>query len=169
MSARGDESCDAWHRLNQPGTESACVDAQHVVRHHVTTPFFVRAGIIDSLLSGNYEESGVRDPVLGPFGRNALGVPLVFATVLARELRMFSQLPSTAEEGSLITRGPGVFAPSCAIHDTIHSNNQVFGATITPDGGSPKRFFDVFGAWRDAGVPSTVVSQDPMRLDTFCP
>ena len=168
-TGRGDQSCLDWHRANQPATEASCTDTMHLVRHHVTTPFVVRMALLDSLISGNYEELGVADPVLGPFTKTPQGVPLVFATVLARELNAFPNLRSTAEEGNAITVAPGVFAPSCSKHDTIHTNSEVFGVSITPDGGSPLFFFDVFNAWRDGGTPTGVISSDPRRSDTVCP
>lgn len=168
-TGRGEESCEAWHRANRPGTESACSDGTHLVRHHVTTPFFVRMALFDGLISTNYEELGLADPVLGPFVRNGQGVPITFGTVLHRELTAFPMLPGVAEEGAAMTRAPGVFAPSCSNHDTIHTNSEVYGVTISPDAGGTWAFFDVFTAWRDGGMPAAVLSQDSMRRDTVCP
>jgi len=157
--ARRDASCLRWHQMNRPGTEAECGEDSHVIRHHVTTPFFVRMALLDGLIAGNYEDSGLADPMLGPFTRNAMGVPLTFATVLQRELTAFPQLPGTAEEG----------APSCSNHDTIHDDREVYGVTITPSGGRALRFFDVFSAWRAGTSPAAVLSSDPARRDTVCP
>jgi hypothetical protein len=165
--AVGDQSCVAYH--TPLGTTSWCNDESHVVRHHITTPFFVRMALLDNLISGNYEDSKLEDPELGPFVRNAMGVPVVFATVLQRELAAFPDMRNTAEEKEAMTVNPGVFAPACANHDTIHENTEVFGVTITPPGGSPLLLFDVFEAWRSGGSPTAVTTTDPMRHDTVCP
>lgn len=164
-NGRGDESCAQHHA----GDAGVCADSTHVVRHHLTTPFFVRMALLDVLVSHNYFEMGVADPVLGPFGYTDAGVPLTFARVLQPELAGFPALLTTAEERASMTRAPGVFAPACAVHDTIHQDSEVFGVSITPDGGATYRFFDVFGAWRDGAAPSAVLSSDPTRADTVCP
>lgn len=164
---RYDSSCAAYHL--DAGTPWACEDTSHVIRNHVSTPFFVRMALFDSLISRNYEELGVRDPVLGPFRDTDAGVPLTFAVVLQRELATFPGLGSTAEERSSISVPPGVFAPACSKHDTIHTSSEVYGVTITPDGGPTTRLLDVFGFWRDGGTPAAVLSSDPLRRDTVCP
>lgn len=165
--SRGDSSCAAFHL--DGGTGSACEDISHVVRHHVTTPFFVRMALLDSLISNNYAESGARDPVLGPFVDNDAGIPVTFATVLRRELAEFPSMAANAEEGASFTKPPGVFGPSCANHDTIHTSSEVYGVVIATDAGLPYRLFDVFGFWRDGGTPPAVLSSDPLRRDTICP
>ena len=159
-------SCLAHH---EPlGTTSHCLDASHLVRHHVTTPFFVRMALLDGLISGIYEDVGLADPELGPFRRTPAGVPLVFAQVLQRELAAFPSLPSTAEEGAAMTVAPGVFAPACANHDTIHEDSEVWGVTIDP-GTGPLHLFDVLEPWRRGRTPTSALTMDPMRRDTVCP
>lgn len=139
------------------------------MRHHLTTPFFVRMALFDSLISTNYEEAGVADPELGPFVRNANGVPTVFAVVLQRELAAFPELPDTAEEGAAMATAPGVFAPACPDHDTIHQDTEVYGVSIDPTGSHPYTLFDVFQSWRAGGDASAVLTTDPQRADTVCP
>lgn len=103
------------------------------------------------------------DPILGPLTAQ------VFAKVLQRELSAFNTLPQTAEEGTAMARAPGVFAPACTNHDTIHEDSEVYGVTLSPGGQGPYRFFDVFNAWETGGSPQLVLTQDPMRSDTHCP
>lgn len=161
----GDESCVTWHRANMPGTESRCFDENHVIRHHVTTPFFIRMALEDSLISGNYASDGWTDPMLGRFDPRAN----VFARVLRTELRAFPMLRATAEEGASFTRSPGVFAPQCTNHDTINENTEVFDLTITPNGGGmADRFFTAFGPWLMTNDDIAVIS-DPTMNRTFCP
>lgn len=169
QDASRDTSCLAWHQQNRPGTEGECGDLSHVVRHHITSPFFVRMALLDSLISANYEELGLADPVLGPFVDDDQGIPRVFAEVLQEELTDFPGLPTAAEEGEEMSVPPGVFAPACANHDTIHDDNEVFGVTIDPTGSDPTRFFDVYSQWRAGVTPSALLSTDPQRADTVCP
>lgn len=164
IDARRDASCMSWHRTNQPGTEAICVDESHVLRHHVTTPFFVRAALADVLISGLYIESGMREP-----GADAGMTVASFARRLYREVSTFERLSSTAEEGSAFTRQPGVFAPLCVKHDTIHSTVQTFGTTITTDAGVTVRLLDAYSNWVDGGTPSNVLTQTLNGSDTVCP
>ncbi len=164
-----DESCVVWHRTNRPGSEGECSDISHVVRNHVTTPFFVRMALFDSLISSNYEASRLEDPELGPFvlGGPMGNLPIVFAQVLQRELAAFGSLPTDAEDGDDMSVAPGVFAPACPRHDTIHRDDEVYGTYIDPTGTDPLYFFDVFESWR-AGDDGVVLTTDPMREDTHC-
>ncbi|MCC7541747.1 MAG: hypothetical protein IT379_36345, partial [Deltaproteobacteria bacterium] len=99
-----EESCARWHMENEPESVSECLDETHLVRHHVTTPFFVRMALLDQLIASNYEGAGLIDPELGPFVSEEVGsgtrLPLTFARVLQRELAAFPMLPETAEEGA---------------------------------------------------------------------
>ena len=162
--ARRDESCRAWHAANMPGTEAVCSDEMHLVRHHLTTPFFVRMALRDSLISGNYFEEAWVDPTLGAFDREAT----VFARVLQSELAALPNLRMTADERAEVTTAPGVFAPLCTNHDTINEDSEVFGVTITPTGGAASRLLDVFDAWRAGRSPAAVLS-DPRVNATVCP
>ena len=158
-----DESCREWHRANAPETGYQCGDGSHILRHHLTTPFFVRMALLDQLISDNYISSGYSDPDLGPLTLQS------FAVILQRELAAFPELPETAEEGDAMTRAPGVFAPACTKHDTIHDNQEVYRASITPEGGEPLTLFQVFENWRNGVDPRAVLTRMLDRSDTFCP
>ncbi len=155
-----DTSCQEWHRNRVPGPE-ACLDDTHVLRHHVTTPFFVRMALLDQLISSNYIESGYRDPQLGAF------TPAIFAQVLRRELAAFGDLPTMAEEGPAMLQPPGVFAPACTKHDTLHDDGEVYRTTVTT-AGQDLTLFDVFERWRDGTTPSVVTTSRLDLSDTFC-
>ncbi len=165
-----DASCVAWHQAHRPGSEGECSDLSHVVRNHITTPFFVRMALFDSLISSVYGSSGLADPDLGPFvlGGPMNNLPLVFAQVLQRELADFPNLPSTAEDGADMSTAPGVFAPACPRHDTIHRDDEVYGTSIDPTGTDPLYFFDVFANWRAGADYGVVLTTDPARADTMC-
>jgi hypothetical protein len=158
----GDTSCDAWHAANAPESAAQCADSTHIIRHHVTTPFFVRMALLDTLISDRYSEGGYADPALGPMN---IGT---FARVLQRELLAFADLPATAEEGDQMFVAPGVFAPACSKHDTLHSDAEVFETSITPRGGSEMLLFDALRNWVDGVSPSALASASITREDTFC-
>lgn len=162
--AQVDESCRAWHAANMPGTETTCADENHVVRHHLATPFFVRMALRDALISSNYHDAGWVDPTLGPFDAMAV----VFARVLQPELSAFPTLGSSTEERMIVTTPPGVFAPLCTNHDTINDDSEVYGVTVTPTGGRASRLFDAFEAWRTGAGTASVLS-DPRVNATVCP
>lgn len=155
-----DTSCAAYHQNADPGDE-ACLDETHLLRHHITTPFFVRMALLDNLIAGNYTEAGYRDPELGPM------TPAVFAQVLRGELVGFGELPDTAEEGPAMSVAPGVFAPACTDHDTLHDDGEVYRTSVTSDG-EDHTLFDVFTAWRAGESPSIVTTSRLDRSDTTC-
>jgi hypothetical protein len=163
QGAVSDASCREWHAANEPGTAARCSDISHVVRNHVTTPFFVRMALLDGLISGNYIEALYRDPELGLLNLQK------FAVILQRELALFPELTTSAEEGDAMSVAAGVFAPACTKHDTIHTNAEVFGVSITPPDGSPLTLFDVFENWRAGRDPAAVLTSSPIREDTVCP
>lgn len=92
-SAESDDSCEAWHRAHQPGTEWLCADLIHVLHHHMTTPFFVRQDLQDSLLRENFVATGFGDE--DEFGR-----------LVHEQLANLENLDSFAEEGSVASGGP---------------------------------------------------------------
>jgi hypothetical protein len=94
--AFSDASCLSLHATNP----EVCQDFSHVVRHHITTPFFVRMGLLDVVISAAYSQLGVTDPMLGALVTPA-GLPRVFAIVTQRELMA---LPTfMGEEAAAIT------------------------------------------------------------------
>jgi hypothetical protein len=159
-TGRGDQSCRAYHSSD----DSVCADVSHVLRNHLTTPFFVRMALLDSLIARIYADTGAADPVLGPLDR-----PLTFGRVLQREFAAFPTMPARAEEGSLMTKAPGVFGPACTKHDTIHNDVETYETSVTADTGVTHTFFSVFNEWNTGGSPTVVVSQDPAGADTRCP
>jgi hypothetical protein len=161
-----DASCVAYHEAR--GNPEICLDGTHVLRHHLTTPFFFRMALLDSLVSRVYDDLGLADPELGPFDL-VDGVPRTFAVVLAREMLMMPGRSATSEEGSEMTQAPGIFGPACFDHDTLHVDEEVYDTTITPASApGPVRLFDVLGPWLEGTEVPPVVSQDLMRRDTAC-
>lgn len=161
---RRDASCTTWHATNAPGSEKICTDPTHVLRHHVTTPFFVRMALLDQLFVANMIDAGLRIAELpGPL------TAVRFAVRLQSELATFGTLSTTAEEGAAFSKNPGVFAPACSKHDTIHSNADTFETTITPSGGAALTLLPVFDNWRNGASPAQVLTQSATAADTSCP
>ena len=154
----GDESCVTWHAASAPATAYLCRDADHVLRNHLTTPFMVRQGQTDQLISGNLIEAGAAVPGTGPMTLAS------FAGIVRRQLAALAQLRTTAEEGAGIARTPGVFGPPCADHETLSSNSSVYDVEIGT-AGTPYTMFDVWTAWTTGGSPQSVIWSpgDPSR------
>lgn len=154
--ARLDQSCIDWHQANDPGSEGECNDTSHVIRHHLATPFFARVALHDVLISQLYIDLSA-DPASGNMTRSR------FADTLRTEL---ADLAGITEEMNLISRAPGVFAPTCAKHDTIGTNADTFDTTVTVNG-SLKTLFDAFNSWRVAGADQRIISTGV--ADSSCP
>lgn len=146
---RGDESCAAWHTANAPATAYLCRDANHVVRHHVTTPFMVRQGLTDQLISGTLIGAGVSIPGVGPM------TIVRFAALVQAQLATLAQIRTTAEESAVIARAPAVFGPPCADHETLSQNPAVFDVDIGK-GTDHFTMFDVLSTWA-GGMPASVI------------
>lgn len=158
--SRVDASCAQIHAADP----RICADENHVVRNHLTTPFFVRMALRDSNIGGGMVEEMLNDPDGNPLTINS------FALRLHDELTAFAHLSQTAEEGASFTKEPGVFGPACTKHDTIHDNSDTFQTTITPPSGTPQRLVGVFENWRTgSGTPTNILTESTTLADTSCP
>lgn len=158
---REDESCVSWHQANAPATRSACNDHGHVLRNHVTTPFFVRQGQTDSLLSSGITSIGFSVPDGGVLDL------LTYAQLVQRDLRALGAIQSTAEEGAAIAVVPGAFGPTCADHETLSDPAQVYGVFIDGGAAGPLGIFDTVQNWVTSTPPTIVVADRP--TDNVCP
>lgn len=156
-----DESCVAWHMANEPGTEWQCAELSHIISHHITTPVFVRMGLVDQLLMSSFLELGVHTGDGEP-----IDMPLEFATVLHPQLEWFSEWATEAEEADPALTPPGVFAPGCPKHETLSEEAAVYGTFIEAMG-APRSFFDVWRFWKEGGAPAVLVADTPE--DSTCP
>lgn len=154
---RDDESCHTWHRVNDPGREWMCGDATHVLRNHVTTPFFLRMGQLDQLHVSTFVGARFSVP-----NRGVLTLPL-FADLVRTQLGELALLPGSAEEGAAMLRAPGVYAPACPKHDTLRSHLDTYDVRVL-GGGVEHAMFDVFELWKQGGAATTVIAQpgDPI-------
>jgi hypothetical protein len=145
LGARRDASCEAA-RADHPPT--GCADFTHVLRHHVTTPFFVRMSLFDRLVASHYDALDLADPDTGQPVTSE-----VFGSILASELHALGRLDVTAEEQARISQTPGVFAPACTDHDGLHDDAQIYGVGIGPRQ-NPSTFFQIFENWRRRSGPA---------------
>jgi hypothetical protein len=155
--AAPEASCDASHAASGGGWK--CASDTFVMLNHLTTPFFVRQGLADGLISEVYVKGGLQHA----------GEPMdlrVFGGLVRSSFEAFPQLPATALEGASIAKAPGAFGPACPKHETLRSSRDTFGVTIDRDG-EPLRMFDVWRRWRDGGSPTVAVTQT--GADTTCP
>ncbi len=155
-----DQSCFEWHQTNAPGTEWQCDDAGHVIRHHVTTPMFVRMGQKDSLVSSNFINTGYSVP-----GKGSLDLPL-FMEIVRDECASLVNIQATAHEGATIPVLPGVFSPRCPKHETLRSSPDTYNAVIN-DGPTNLAMFNVFTNWINGSQPSVLITPD--GGSDFCP
>lgn len=152
-ASRDEDSCATWHAANEPATAWACGDAGHLIRHHVTTPMFIRQGQRDDLLSTTFIDAGFSIPGYGPADVDG------YAMLIRDQLAAMADLPTSAEEGDAIAVAPGGFAPSCPRHETLRSTPDVFDATID-DGGPDLTMFDVIANWTLGDLPSMLITPD---------
>jgi hypothetical protein len=147
--SRSDESCEAWHTANQPGTEWMCADLIHVTHHHITTPYFVRQDLQDLLIGGNFVEAG-----FGTFDD--------FGQAVHDQLMNLVNLDSFAEEGSAMSGGPplttpGTFGSQCLQHVTITTDKHFFDVEVMV-GGISYTPHDVLWNWLRGQQPQNVVN-----------
>ncbi|MCC6388053.1 MAG: hypothetical protein IT302_11805 [Dehalococcoidia bacterium] len=151
-----DQSCIEWHARNRPGTEWECIDTTHVLQHHLTTPYFVRMGLTDRLISAEMIDGGF----------TSAGKPLTllgFATLVHDLLEALPTTVAAGEERAAITVAPGVFAPSCPDHYTIYANETVYDIAVGV-GGRQATFFETWNNWV-AGKGPTVAVSSGIRTD----
>ena len=156
---RSDESCVSWHQANAPASAAACNDTSHVLRNHLTAPFFVRQGQADSLLSKGVVEVGFTVPAQG-----VMTVP-IYMSLIRSELRALANIKTTAEEGALISTVPGAFGPTCSKHETFTDTDQTFGVSI--DAGVSHKLLTVATNWFLGNMPINVVAGS--AADNVCP
>ena len=151
-----DTTCLAMHA----GEEQYCLDTGHVIRDHVTTPFFVRMGLVDMLISGNFVDFGFGVPGVGPLDL------MLFAQTVRAEMEDLATLPSTAEEGAAMSVAPGAYGIACPKHETLRSDADTYDARLS-NGGVLHAFPDVLGNWWTGGAPTNLTTDAPMM--DVCP
>lgn len=143
--AQFDDSCEAWHRANAPGTEWRCADGEHLFAHHISSELFGRQDLQDQLISGNFVEAG-------------LGSAVDFGNFQEADLRELPTNSTRAEEGPSAAGGKsvGVFGPQCTDHESFTSNRAFYEVKVTQSG-VPYSFHDVLWNWWSGALPQVVI------------
>ena len=157
-----DQSCEAMHSPPQADEDERwrCMDNRHILRHHITTPFFVRMDLKDATAL----------PWVNPITGVALGTSDDFAVAVAAQLRKLAwqTLPDGgAEEWYRMTLAPGAFGPMCGQHVGLKENGA-FHNTFLPGPAGPLSCEDVLWNWVEGQQPQIVVD-DPLASVTNCP
>ena len=156
---RTDQSCTEWHTANAPGTEWQCTQS-HVIEEHLTTPFFLRMGLTDSLISRNTMERHHTDEKGAAIDLQS------FARIVRDQLIALPGIQATAHEAEAIAIPVGIFGPSCSKHETLRCNEATYEVTVELDGVAYD-MFDVMLNWLAGDGPAAVVTAD--RGSDHCP
>lgn len=154
-AAKTDDSCIAHHTALDAGSDWICMSDNHVITNHITTPFFLRQDLRDSLVSGNFAEAGFG--TLDDYGR-----------LTREELQRLPQIQGASEE--VITDVPGVFGPQCGDHESLARNESYFDVKVEGADQQTYSFNDLLGNWwMRSGVTYAVREFLPGRLAPECP
>jgi hypothetical protein len=145
--ARVDDSCAA----ENAGTASRCADGAHVIRHHLTTPFFVRQDQQDSLMLFDYWSAffpapayaagtAAQDLSTGTAGH--LTALAAMSTLLTP--RYPNELATIAADPQWLA--PTLFGPRCGDHTGLTGAPTLYAQEL-PSGGVPINLATALAAW----------------------
>jgi hypothetical protein len=132
-----DQSCID---INTPlGSTWKCLDSTNVLFNHVTTPLFVRMGLIDESIGPQYVDAKLAVAGKGPMTMTD------FALLAKTNLIALANVRTTAIEKASISTTPGAFGPLCPDHETLRGP-ETFTAGIQ-SGGQLNRMFMLYSNW----------------------
>lgn len=164
----GDDSCHAWHLAHAPDQLWRCGDATWLIENHLSTPFFVRFDLQDSLITSNMASE--IDPVSGELrGFRYRGMwtdPKLFGALTFEQMLSVRDHWKTAVEGhpqrgAPTGRAPGVFAPQCQQHETLRNNPGFFGASALDENGVRRTMPELLVNWLNDVDPQVAI--EPLR------
>ena len=148
-NARVDASCLSENPLPM---QYRCSDSVHVLRHHLTAPFFHRMDLQDENSIDTYTQVFYPSPSY-PSGlaesryAQDIAVQLAdignFATVLAP--RYVKELKTISDD--LQWLHPGVFGPRCTNHMALPFQNSFFLQAVPDAGGVLRSYHDTLWQW----------------------
>jgi hypothetical protein len=138
-----DASCAAYHDATE---RWRCGYSEHVVLHHVTTPYFVRQDLADPVIGALYLAQGASVAEM--------------AAAWALTLDRVHEAPATGEEGHLMATAPGVYAPNCGQHVGLNDEAWFSEATVEDDDGALYTHRGAFLTWL-AGSGIEVLDGEP--------
>jgi hypothetical protein len=148
-NARVDASCLAE---NAAANQFLCADTTHLLRHHITSPFFVRTDLQDENVISPYQDLFYPAP---PYPGTLAEVR--FAADISAHLRALGQfathlLPRYPGELARVTADPqwlhpAVFGPRCTNHVGITAGVPFFQQQLVSPLGVPTSFADALFNW----------------------
>lgn len=148
-NARVDASCLSENPLL---VQYRCSDSAHVLRHHITAPFFHRMDLqdensIDTYTHGFYPSPPYPSGLAESRYAQDIAVQLAdignFAAVLAP--RYINELNTIS--GDLQWLHPGVFGPRCTNHMALPFQNTFFVQAVPNTGGVLQSYHDTLWQW----------------------
>ncbi len=165
--ARVDDSCLA---LNTGVVASRCGNTTHVLRHHITTPFFQRMDLQDENTLDNYR--GFYPPPYGP-----TMAPRRLAIEVADQLRQIGdygtelaprypvELATIAADPMWIS--PGVWGPRCTDHVGLDINRVFFSQELPTPAGALVNFADTLFQWVTTPPPGLGGGTGPVLIENL--
>jgi hypothetical protein len=138
-----DESCvemsgDLWWQ---------CTLNTTVHHNYLTTPFFIRMDLGDSLMVRDFVSLG--------------GDPQDVAEATRSRLLLLQNIQETAAESASIETAPGIYGPACGQHVGLTSNLWYGQTTVTGSDGQSYTFANAIQAWADGESVVAVDSVPP--------
>ncbi len=147
---QADDSC----LLENPAeTISRCRDTTHLMRHHVTTPFFHRMDLQDSNPVGMWQAwyPAPYPPALGPM-QMATQIAQQLVELQNTEMLLAPRYP--AEYATMLADPdwvpPGLFGPRCGTHVALTNNLGFFGQQLPGPAGAPTSYAELLALWVNA-------------------
>jgi hypothetical protein len=135
---------------------SRCADPIHILRHHITTPFFHRQDQQDRLTLESY--TGIfypAPPYLPSVGPLKLSSGVADQISELRELTTWYTPRYPNELATIVANAnwvsPGVFGPRCGDHVGLTANVPYFNQELPLPGGAVVNFADALFGWVTSG------------------
>lgn len=125
-----DSSCLATH---DAADRYLCSDLGHLLLNHITTPYFARMDLSDPVISQSAA---------------SFGISIVdFAKATRKAVSRVSDVPTTSEEATKMTRTPGIYSPNCGQHEGFTENTWFFVTTVMDSAMKATTFHDALTDW----------------------
>lgn len=131
-----DQSCDA---MTTPDDRWLCAQNAYVESNHLTTPFFIRMDLRDSLMKNDMVSLGASVPAV--------------ANAVRTRLNALTTIQTTAVESSTIGFTPGVYGPNCGQHVGLTDDDWYMTASITATNGTAVTLHDAIQSWLGGTYP----------------
>lgn len=156
-NARVEDTCEIE---NPAQAVSRCADTIHIMRHHITTPFFHRMDQQDNLALESYTGIFYPPPFLPDVPRLKLSSGVADQLTELSELttwyspRYPNELATIAADASWVP--PGTFGPRCRNHVGLHDNVPYFNQELQAPGGAAVNLATALFNWVNAGPAANI-------------